>query len=106
MQYIISTQVSAKEKEKAVIVLQEVFKRKLVDHIDASEVVGKLLDVFNIKVRPTMFTQEVFRLLGVIARDSPENICGSHRLQVRDVFMKAMEDILLKQEQVRVYKII
>ncbi|XP_055377945.1 DNA-dependent protein kinase catalytic subunit-like [Condylostylus longicornis] len=99
--FIVSMQVSAKEKEKATVVLQEIFQNRLADDLNASELISKLIDVLNLKNRPGNFSQQIFILLGIISRDTPENISERQAYMIQNNMLKTLEDTLLNEETVQ-----
>lgn len=67
---------------------------------DSSELVTKCLEIFQLKNQPATFTQEICRLLGIISRDSPQDISKENEIKLRDAYIKILEDILLNEESV------
>lgn len=90
--------VSAKEREKAVQVLQEIFQNKLVSVLNF-DVAGEILKVFNIKRRPATLTSQVFRLLGIIAKQY-KHLIALYEESLRNIYMKTIEDNILNEENV------
>lgn len=93
--------VTAKEKECAVSVLQELITNKCTN-INISEILITLMQhVFNYKKQPGRFLHDTFELVGMISRDYPTEVPAGYELKIRDAFFYTLESQLLKQEEVR-----
>lgn len=94
--------VSAKEKELAINVLQALITNNLCGQVNVSEMVTILVDqVFNYKKHPGRFLQNTYELVGMIARDYPDQIPDGYDLRIRNAYFHSLETILLNQEEVR-----
>lgn len=92
--------VSAKEKERAVQVLQEIVQNQLFDNTTiATDITADILKLFNIKKPPATLTSQIFRLLGLIAKHY-KHLISSKVDNIRDIYMKTIESIILHDEAV------
>lgn len=91
--------VSAKEREKATQVLQELFENKLIDRTLSFDITAEILKVFNIKKRPAMLSFHVFKLLGLMAKHY-KHFVAIHAERIRDIYLKTLEDTILNEETV------
>lgn len=85
--------VSAKERERSVQVLQKLFDNKLVDvNLLTFDITAEILKVFNIKRRPATLTSQVFRLLGIMAKNY-KMLIFEYADSLRNIYMKTIEDL-------------
>ncbi|XP_055921547.1 DNA-dependent protein kinase catalytic subunit-like isoform X2 [Eupeodes corollae] len=89
---------SAKERERATMVLQILFQNNLVEEDLATEVVERSLNVFNLKKPPEMFTQQLFKLLGIIARFYPISISEESAQRIKIECFKTLDANMVSQE--------
>lgn len=84
--------------------MQELVQNGLMRETDVSPIVTKLLAiVMNQKIKQSTFLQEVYRLLGIIARNSPNGMTSVIDAEsMRDVFLKPLEIVLLNEETVKI----
>lgn len=91
---------SAKERERATMVLQILFQNKLVDEQLASEVLERVLNVFNLKKPPELFAYQVFKLLGIIARFYPASVSDQNAQRIKVECFKTLDGVMISQQEV------
>lgn len=102
MQYATSSLVTAKEKESAVLVLQELITNNLCENINISKwLITLVQQVLSFKKQPGRFLQYVYELVGLITRDYPSSVPNGYDIQIRDAYFFTLEKQLLQQEEVR-----
>ncbi|XP_055842749.1 DNA-dependent protein kinase catalytic subunit-like [Episyrphus balteatus] len=92
---------SAKERERATMVLQVLFENKLVDDDLATEVLERSLNIFNLKKPPEMFAQQVFKLLGIIARYYPASVSDEQAQRIKIECFKTLDANMVSQDVIR-----
>ncbi|KAL5274705.1 PRKDC family protein [Megaselia abdita] len=92
--------ISAKERERAVQVLQEVIQHKLFDENLNIDITAEILKMFNIKKRHTTLTLQAFRLFGLIAKYY-KHLIAEYANNIRNIFLKTIEDTALNNETVQ-----
>ncbi len=133
--FYLSSNVSAKEKENSLSIMQSMVNEGLCKDLNMSELIFHLLKIKNEK-KPTargMWTnthflsmmcalsndnsltknlilyiavlQLTYELMGLIAKEYPDSLIDDYDTQIRDLYFQTLETTLLNQQEVRIHLI-
>ncbi|XP_062561141.1 DNA-dependent protein kinase catalytic subunit-like [Armigeres subalbatus] len=99
VRYVQSSSVSARERELATAVVQDLLVYNCLDEqYDMSHLLGQLLTVFDQRSKLTnRFQQNLFELIGLIAKDFPECVSEAYQRKIVDNMMRVAEGQLLEE---------
>ncbi|XP_058823542.1 DNA-dependent protein kinase catalytic subunit-like isoform X2 [Topomyia yanbarensis] len=97
IQFIQSSSVSARERELATTVVQDLLVYNCLDEgHDISQLLGDLLVVFDQRKLTNRFQQNLFELIGLLTKDYPECVSEQRQKNILDTMMSAAEGQLLE----------
>lgn len=99
VRYVQSSSVSARERELGTVVIQDLLAYKCLDEQqDMSQLLGDLLVVFDQRTKLTnRFQQNLFELIGLMAKDFPECVPEGRQRKILDNLMRVAEGQLLEE---------
>ncbi|XP_052565943.1 uncharacterized protein LOC128093398 [Culex pipiens pallens] len=99
IRYVHSSSVSARERELATAVVQDlVVYRCLDDDVHGmTQLLTDLLAVFDQRKLTNRFQQALFELVGLLARDFPECVSQEHQAKILTTMMSVAEGQLLEE---------
>ncbi|XP_055614523.1 DNA-dependent protein kinase catalytic subunit-like, partial [Uranotaenia lowii] len=98
VRFIQSSSASARERELATALVQDLLLYKCLDEdCDISHLLGELLAVFEQRKLTNRFQQALFELVGLLARDYPECVSESRQRLILTTIMAVAEGQLLEK---------
>ncbi|GAB0097641.1 DNA-dependent protein kinase catalytic subunit [Sergentomyia squamirostris] len=98
--YIIANNVSAKEKELCMQIIQEMLLKKLCGSVDLPAVLDKLFRVFNDPDPRARLHQLTFEVVGLICKDFPEHFVGTYQQRFHDAIVTKLDSLLTKKDAI------
>ncbi|XP_055636241.1 DNA-dependent protein kinase catalytic subunit-like isoform X2 [Toxorhynchites rutilus septentrionalis] len=96
--FVQSSSVSARERELATAVMQDLVVYKCLDEdCDMSQLLGDLLVVFDQRKITNRFQQILFELIGLLAKDYPECVSEERQNKILYILMSVAEGQLLEE---------
>uniref|UniRef100_A0A1B0CHQ8 DNA-dependent protein kinase catalytic subunit CC3 domain-containing protein n=1 Tax=Lutzomyia longipalpis TaxID=7200 RepID=A0A1B0CHQ8_LUTLO len=98
--YLIAVNVSAREKEFCMQIIQELFLKKLCDSIDFPTVLEKLFRIFNESDPAARLHQLTFEVVGLICKDFAHHMLGVYQERFHKAIFKTLDRLLVKKDKI------